>query len=158
MKTYSVTMLILLLAVVVFAGAGKVDFSGEWLHNAEKSDYSEWGTTNKITIKQDKKQITFIREVASNMGDYTDQETITLDGEKCDSENERVRRTSVAAWSEDGKTLNIKSDVYVLAFDIEVTAETNINLAEEGKVMLVDYSIDTPEGIMELKLHFDKQQ
>jgi hypothetical protein len=148
----------MILTMSLFAEDKHVNFSGEWLHNAEKSDYSEWATTKKLTVIQNDKEIKIIRDVTSEMGDYTDEETISLDGKKCDSENERVRRSSTARWADDGKILHITSDVYVIAFDLEVTAEAKMKLAEGDKVLLVDYSFDTPQGIMELKLQFDRKK
>jgi mannan endo-1,4-beta-mannosidase len=93
----------------------KVDFSGEWIYNEEKSVLDNIGVNSipckmKITQKKDTLAIqkTFILEYTD---DIVTDEILTLDGKECTSDIRDSPKIMKAKWSNNLDTLIIKSKV-----------------------------------------------
>jgi mannan endo-1,4-beta-mannosidase len=93
----------------------KVDFSGDWIFNEEKSVLDNMGVNSipyKMKIAQKKDTLT-IRKIY--ILEYTDDmvtdENLTLDGKECTSEMLDSSKTMKATWSNNCDTLFIGSKV-----------------------------------------------
>jgi len=93
----------------------KIDFSGDWIYNEEKSIIDNMGLNSipfKLKITQNENDLaiqkTYVLEYTDDM--VTD-EKMTLDGKECTSEMENSLKTMKAAWSHNCDTLIIESKV-----------------------------------------------
>jgi hypothetical protein len=145
-----------------YAQRGKVDFSGEWFFNESKSNMGEgrFPATSKLTIEQKGNNLTIERLRMGRDGqEMTTKEELTLDGKETETTGGmRGTRKSAATWSDDGKTLTIKT---TMIFDREgETMEMNSSevwkLTDGGKALSIESSFSTPMGEMKATLVYDK--
>ncbi len=144
------TMLFVLVAMTVFPSAlyaqKPVDFSGTWVQDAEKSDdfYKEFGITNVIT--QTPQAITF--KVTFFDKDGKEVTTMTssfnLDGKEVSKEEQGGVNKELATWSDDNKTLIVKSTRTV---GTDVYGSTvSYTLSGDGQELKVKTSDINPMG------------
>lgn len=115
------SVVFLLSASVVNAQKGKVNFSGKWALNVEKSDLGETSggrrggmPASKMNVEQKGNKL-MVEAVRKNR-EGVDESTVsnyTLDGKECKNEGNNLVSVSTANWSDEGKTLTIASDVTV---------------------------------------------
>jgi hypothetical protein len=113
----SLTVILALVApVMINAQAGKVNFAGSWVTNAEKSTPAPQGGGGggmrmgggNFDATQDANLLTVTRTRTGQDGTATTTVTkYTLDGKETVNTNPRGESKSVAKWSADGKTLTI---------------------------------------------------
>ncbi len=144
-----------------YGQGGKVDFSGEWVFNESKSDMGEgrFGTSSKLTIKQEGNNITIERLRTGRDGqEMTSTDKLTMDGKESENETGRGTRKSAATWSDDGKSLTIKS---TMVFDrngetMEMKSVEQWKLTDGGKILSIDSSSSTPRGERKATMVYDK--
>ena len=144
-----------------YAQGGKVDFSGEWLFNESKSDMGEgrFGTSSKLTIKQEGNNLTIERLRTGRDGqEMTSTQELTLDGKESEYTAGRGTRKSTVTWSDDGKSLTIKS---TMVFDrdgetMEMKSVEQWKLIDGGKILSIDSSSSTPRGERKATMVYDK--
>jgi hypothetical protein len=117
-------MVILAFAMPVMtnAQAGKANFAGNWVMNAEKSNLGQAPAGGgggqgggrggfgggPLTIKQDANLLTQVRTRTGQDGTSTTTETkVTLDGKETVNTTQRGDSKLTATWSADGKSLTI---------------------------------------------------
>ena len=111
-KKLSIPVLFLfLLSFTSIGPRGKVNFSGEWKLDREKTDLSDSPLyLSKIKISQEKDIMQTTRTYSNQNGEqYPFDEEITVDGEEREIAIYEMKRRTSAEWSEDGKNLIIKS-------------------------------------------------
>jgi hypothetical protein len=146
-----------------FADEGKVNFSGEWSFNEEKSDLGEGRGRRraalKLTVTQKGNDLIVERLSRGRSGEeFTSEEKLTLDGKECTNTFRERPRTSVVKWSDDGKSLTITSK---MVFDrggqeFEINSSEIWSLKEDGKVLSIASSISTPRGERSATYVYDK--
>lgn len=144
-----------------YAQGGKVNFSGEWFFNESKSDMGEgrFPATSKLTIKQEGNNLTIERLRTGRDGqEMTSTEELTLDGRERESDTGRGKRKSSVTWSDDAKSLTVKS---TMVFDrngetMEIKSIEQWNLSDGGKILSIDSSSSTPMGERKATLVYDK--
>lgn len=116
-------MVILAFAMPVMtnAQAGKANFAGNWVMNAEKSNLGQppaggggggggrggFGS-GPMEVKQDASLLTQIRTRTGQDGTVSNTETkVTLDGKETVNTTQRGESKLTATWSADGKSLTI---------------------------------------------------
>lgn len=144
--------------------ADKVDFSGEWAFNEEKSVLDENGTRflpsiikvtqkgNDITIEK-----TYQREYED---DFIIEEKLTLDGKECESEIWNSPRISTANWSEKGDTLTIATKI---SFERDgQTSEMVLNeawiLQEKDHGLSIKHFSSSSWGERKITMIFEKKE
>jgi hypothetical protein len=164
MKTKTVVAIFLAIALVVMAGTNPVTFTGIWNLDKEKSEMGEGGRMGmaalKLTIAQDDKEISIDRFVSSEFrGDYTTTDKVTLDGKETVNSSDFGDRKLTATFSEDGKSLTIKS-----AMEMNREGETfQINttevwtLSDDGAVLKIDQTRTSPRGDRQSILYYNKE-
>ncbi|RLD92035.1 MAG: hypothetical protein DRJ29_12825 [Bacteroidetes bacterium] len=156
-------MICALLAIPSNSFAGdKVDFTGEWVLNEDKSDLGEGRAfaAFKIAVKQEGNTITIERTRTGRDGEErTNSETLTLDGKENIDEGERGSSTSVLSWSEDGNSLTIKSkrEFNRQGETFEMNSTQVWTLAEDGKVLKIQSDISSSRGERSASLVYDKK-
>jgi hypothetical protein len=133
MRLLSLTLLLALIAPAMINGqAGKANFTGNWVLNADKSTVPQGGGGRmgggNFVATQEANLLTVVRTRTGQDGQAT---TITmkytLDGKESINTSPRGDSKSVATWSPDGKTLNIAT-----SRTMEMNGETRIMKSTEA--------------------------
>ena len=89
----------LLISFTTLAENEKLNFSGEWSLNEEKSELGEgrrWMVSSKLTISQENNIMTIERLLTRRSGDeFKINEKYTLDGKECENTVYESPKTSV---------------------------------------------------------------
>jgi len=144
-----------------YAQGEKVNFSGEWSFNESKSNMGEgrFRTSLKMTIKQEGNNLTIERLRTGRDGqEMKSTEKLTLDGKESENTAGRGTRKLAATWSDDGKTLTIKSTM-VFNREGETMEMKSIELwklTDGGKILSIESSSSTPRGERKATFVYDK--
>ena len=118
LKLLSLAIMLVFVAPVMNAQAGKANFSGTWTLNAEKSTMGQGGGGGQggqrmgggnMVAKQEGNVLTIDRTRPGRDGGdpVTTTTKYTLDGKESVNAAQRGDSKSVATWSSDGKTLTV---------------------------------------------------
>jgi hypothetical protein len=163
MRSMSVVLLIVYLMFCSFLVAqdSKVNFSGEWAFNQDKSETGSggqgrgFGIATKLVVKQEANKITVERTGQGRDDEYTRTEEFTLDGKKNEVEGFGGRiRTVIAQWTDGGKTLTISSVREGQSF--QMTSTEVWSLLENGKVLSIASTRTSSRGERKAMLVYDK--
>ncbi len=159
MKRFIIIPFSLLLFIVLLASAQseKTNFSGTWILDASKSDMGDAGSgrggrgmgfaPTKMVVTQEKNKLTVVSFRKNRNGEETSiTANYTLDDKKC--KNTIGDRTSVstAEWSEDGKSLIIRSEMTFGRDDREFTMHSEANWSLEEGELVIETTRSTPMG------------
>jgi len=152
--------IIYLIAIVLISSPAfsqKVDFSGDWKINKEKSElgYEFSMAPNQIILKQAKNSLDIERHSSYEGQDFTFNDHFTLDGEECENPGwmDSIKK-STASWTEDKKGLKITSTVPMQdGGEFTITEELVMN--EDN--LVISTSASSSYGDMSEKFVFDKQ-
>lgn len=160
MKLISLTvMLAFITPVMINAQAGKANFAGKWVLNAEKSTQPQGGGGGQrmaggdVVVTQEANLLSVSRTRTGQDGQPTTTVMkYTLDGKESINTSPRGDSKSVATWSADGKTLTIastrtmdmngetrtikSSEAYVLT-DAKTLTVTSTRQGQDGEVKTV---------------------
>jgi Tol biopolymer transport system component len=165
--TYLLKMLSITLALTLFAPyvteaqTAKVNFSGNWVLNAEKStlgDNPRMGGGNFVAAQE--ANLLSVERTRTNRDGETVTTTMkyTLDGKESINTSARGDSKSVATWSADGKTLTINT-----SRTFEMNGETmNIKSVEvwnltDPKIITIQSTSTTPDGERKMTMIYDKK-
>ena len=145
-----------------YAQSGKVNFSGEWSFNESKSNMGEgrFQTSLKLTIKQEGNNLTIERLQTGRDGQEMKlTQKLTLDGKESENTTRRGTRKSAVTWSDDGKSLTIKSK---MVFDrggeiMEMKSIEQWKMTDGGKILSIESSSSTPRGERKATMVYDKK-
>lgn len=163
-----IIVVFLMSAVVVSAQEGKVNFSGEWTLNADKSEFGGGGGgggrgggrgmgSSKMIVEQKDNALTVETFRQNRDGEeVSTTNTYTLDGKKSNNESNFGTTVSVVNWSKDGKTLTIESTMTGSRGGQEFTMESTAVWSLEGNILTVETTRSTPRGEMTSKAVYDK--
>ena len=143
-------VLFLLYPATTYAG-DKVDFSGEWTLNEDKSEMGEGRFRPSATLKITQAENSLVTERTRTGRDGQERkmrDEYTLDGEAKLTETERGSTKSTASWSEDGKTLTINSYRKMTreGQTFEITTLETWELSDDGSALTIKSSISSPRG------------
>ncbi len=154
-----VTLLSFYFIVTAASYGGQTDFSGVWVLNRDKSELGQmnWADQSKV-IDQKEDVLNVKRKYTNQNGEDVEQdEKYNLDGTK--SENQGFgngKKMSVSSWSEDKKSLVIKS-----TYEFERDGETNTfevtetyTLSEDGNTL----TIKSESQMGTRKMVYDKKE
>jgi hypothetical protein len=142
------------------AQGGKVNFSGTWVLNAEKSTQPEGGGGMRMgggnfVAKQEANLLTVDRTRTNQNGEtVTTNMKYTLDGKESVNTSERGDSKSVATWSTDGKTLNILTTRTTQYGDMKTTEVWTL---PDAKTISVVTTYTTQDGDRTAKMIYDKK-
>ncbi len=161
MRALTILFLVLSLLVssVTFAGDEKVNFSGKWSLNNDKTLYEGHRTSaqRELNIRQEGNDLTINRISQGFSGEETITEELTLDGKVKDSVISGKPTKSAVSWSADGKKMTISYMILFAQNDIRTTIEI-WELSEDGKTLSVDYSSQSAKGTRKATYVYDKKQ
>lgn len=157
---------ILILSIVIAAGAAPAKFSGTWTLNRAKSEGLTGGLANAeivMIVTQDEKKLTADQRIKIRGREQPSQPlTYNLDGSE--STAEVVRPLAGTAYMqakvlEKGQTLQLRSTINGdnLGKEYSIITKEFWELAENGKALKITRIRETPEKTQQFKLYFEKQ-
>ncbi len=147
-----IVMLAFMAPIVANAQAGKVNFSGTWTLNTEKSDLGQGGGQRmgggNFVATQEANLLTVVRTRTNQNGEsVTTTSKYTLDGKESVNTSTRGESKSVASWSADGLTLNIATSWTMDRNGQSMTMKsTEIWTLTNAKTLTVQSSFTTQDG------------
>lgn len=158
-----ITAALLLVAALAGAQEGKVDFSGEWVLNQEKSDLPEGRggrggrISSKLNVEQEKDQLTVESFRRNRDGEEVSSETTyLLDGKEHEIPSNFGSQVSTAEWSSDGETLTISSTITMSRGGSEFTMESTEEWSLNDGFLIIESTRSTPRGEMTSKAVYEK--
>jgi hypothetical protein len=144
----------LLLCSPAVLAADKPDFSGNWKLNVEKSDFGPMPKPEKAdyTIVHKDPEMNVKSVAVGSMGEMTNEVKILTDGTEFTNTIRGQEVKGTAKW--EGKTL-----VVTQKLEIQGTAITFIQkwtLSDDGKSIVQEVNISTPQGEVAQKAILDK--
>ena len=155
MQLLSLTMVLAIVAPAMSnAQAGKVNFAGNWVRNAEKSTQPQGGGPRMVgdfTVAQEANLLTRTRTAQDGT---TRVSKYTLDGKECVNTSSRGESKSTANWSADGKTLTI---VTKFNFNGNERTSTEAWSLTDPKTLSIVSTRQTPDGEVKATMVYDKK-
>lgn len=153
MKVISLAVMIAFIApAMVNAQAGKVNFSGNWVQNAEKSTQPPQGGGGgqrmgggNMAVNQEANLLTVDRTRTGQDGTpMTTTMKYTLDGKESINTSPRGESKSVATWSADGKSLTITTEQTFERNGESMTMKSKAVWSVDGAVLTI---VNTSQGM-----------
>jgi hypothetical protein len=146
-----------LCALFVFSAAvlaAKPNFTGEWKMNASKSDFGQLPAPEKMvrTIQHDEPNLHIKTNQVGSQGEITTELKYTTDGKEATNTTRGGQVKGTAKW--DGDVLVIESTRTIQS--VEINQVDRWSIAPDGKSMMVESHLKTPQGELQLKIAFDK--
>ncbi len=168
MRLVSLTlMLSLITPVVTIAQAGKVNFTGNWTLNTEKSVLPEGGQGGgamrmgggSFVATQEANLLTVVRTRTGQDGqEMTTTMKYTLDGKESINTSPRGDAKSVAKWSADGKTLTIEtSRTFDMNGESRTIKSTEVWILTDPKTLSVASTREGMNGEVKSTMVYDKK-
>jgi hypothetical protein len=157
MKTLP-TCLAFLIFVSVYGSAGeKVNLSGTWKFDQDKSHSNGPGFDQTMTIVHSGEKVKLDAKQKSPRGEVTINEEYTLDGKEAEftppnPPNAKGKRK--ASWLANGRGILVEDEIGEGQAARRVARK--MTLSSDGKVLTIDYYIDDSRGSFELKRVYNK--
>jgi outer membrane protein W len=154
-----------LVATLAVAAAAKANFSGTWIMDAAKSEGMPPGLEQTLTVKQDGDKIETDVKAKSPQGDLALTDSYTLDGKEVEFVNKMFRGMTgngkrTTKWAADGNGIEINETTDVQAPDgsmVTIKAKRTWTLSADAKTLVIEQTLDTPQGTQHSKRVFNKQ-
>jgi hypothetical protein len=166
-KLLSISVVLALFApVMTNAQAGKVNFAGNWVLNAEKSTQPQGGpgggmrmNGGNFTVTQEANLLTVVRTRTGQDGQpVTTTMKFTLDGKESVNTSPRGDSKSIAKWSADGKSLTVEtSRTMDMNGESRTMKSTEIWVMDDLKTLTVTSTRQGPNGEVKNKMVYDKK-
>jgi hypothetical protein len=141
--------------------AAKANFTGTWVLDVGKSEGIWPGTEQTLTVKQDGDHIEIELKAKTPQGERTSKDSYTVDGSQVEFAPPGAvgngKRT--VKWSADGAAIEI-SELYDAPTPEGADTMKNRrrwSLSSDGKLLFVEMSQQTPNGLSLTKRVFVKQ-
>ncbi len=153
------------LAAVNAAGT---NFAGTWELDKAKSEGLQGpaasAQSNTLTVTQNDKTLTQVTKIvgADGQAQPSTPYTYNLDGSETTTEitgRMTGKAKNKVKWTNDGKILEINSirEVSVQGNDVTITVKEHWELSDDGKVLKIHRTTETPRGSQEVKLSYNKK-
>lgn len=143
-----------LLAFTVL-GADKPNLTGTWKFVADKSDFGPMPAPEKLEQTYDHKdpvlKVTTVQ--TGQQGESKAEFSYSTDGKETTNEFRGTPMKCTAKWN--GDKLNIVSKLDFQGN--EITMNDTMSVSEDGKTLLVERKLNTPQGDLEMKIVMAKQ-
>ncbi|MBI5008563.1 MAG: hypothetical protein HZB98_02700 [Bacteroidia bacterium] len=143
------------------AQTGKINFSGSWAINEEKSNLGDGPRMGggDFTAKQEGNLLTVERTFTNRDGkSMTSIMKYTLDGKESLNTSQRGDSKSVANWSADGNTLTIStSRTFNMNGETRDMKSVELWTMTDPKTIKIQSTMTTPNGERKLTMVYDKK-
>ena len=153
--------ILLLGAVAVMAQDVKVNFSGEWVLNTDKSEMGEGrgrgrGASKMVVVQEGNKLMKESYRQNRDGEEVKTESVYTLDGKDCENESRFGTAISFTEWSKDCKTLTIETETNVSRGDMEFTMESYEDWSLKDNTLIIERTMSSPRGDRESTMVYDK--
>jgi hypothetical protein len=155
----------LVLALSMVAASAKVNFSGTWVLDKSHSEGLPAEIKDQtLTVVQTDDKISIETTVVRDSGEMKQSDTYMLNGKEVEYKPQTImgfegtgKRT--AQWAADGKSLDVKEEATYEAPDgpVAVHITRKWTLSADGKSLIIDMNIDSPQGPRQIKRAFTKK-
>ena len=123
--------------------------------NLSKSDFGQLPAPDKLirTIKHDDPELQIKTQQAGAQGEVTSELKYTTDGKEATNTTRGGEVKGTCKW--DGDVLVVESKRKIQ--NVEINQMDRWVISTDGKSMMVETAIKTPQGDLNLKIAFDKQ-
>jgi hypothetical protein len=145
------------------APAEKPNFAGTWVMDQSKSEGLPADMEQTMIVTQDGDIINQETKVVTEQGDQTVGSTYVLDGKEVEYSVKRVmgegRGKRSAKWTADGSGFEVKEEETVNAQNGPVVLKFARRwvLAQDGKSLIIELNVDSPNGKQQTKRTFLKK-
>ena len=157
-----------LMTGLVSVSAAGANFAGTWELDKAKSEGLQGqaanSQSNTLTVTQNDKTLTQVTKIVGADGQAAPSTTYTynLDGSETTAEitgRMTGKAKNKVKWMNDGKILEINSvrEVSVQGNDVTITVKEHWELADDGKVLKIHRTTESPRGSQEVKLAYNKK-
>lgn len=149
--------LLLIMLAVSFAVSAKVNLSGTWKLNKDKSKLNEQFSMapEKLIVTHDGNDLKLERHVSFQGDPFVISDTFTLDGKECINNGWMdSKKKSKAVWDSDMKKLSITT-LFPMQDGDEMEIKEVIYI--DGVCLILENKSSSPFGDSEEKQVFDKQ-
>ena len=159
-------MVVFIVPAIANAQAGKTNFAGNWVMNAEKSTQPQGGGGGgqrmgggNFVASQEANLLTVVRTRTGQDGQSTTMTSkYTLDGKESINTSPRGDSKSVATWSADGKTLTITtSRTMDMNGETRTMNSTEVWTLTDAKTLTVNSTRQGPNGDVKSTYVYDKK-
>ena len=153
----NIVFVIALVLVTTSSFGQKVNFSGEWKINWEKSELGDQFSLapNSLIVKHERKTIELERNHDFQGTEVITKDVLTLNGEECENTGwmDAVKK-STAVWGKKTKVMTITSNIQMEdGTDVEILEE----IAMDGDNMVLESTASSDYGDLVERFVFDKQ-
>lgn len=152
-------------AGVNVAAAQKVDFSGTWALDKERSEGLPPGMDQTMTVRHSGDRVEVDAKLSGPRGEQEVKDQFVLDGKEAEftppvlngARAEKGKRTS--KWSADGKGFDVSEEATIDGPDgpATVRATRRWQLSDDGKTLTVEMSFVGPQGSRNTKRVFARK-
>lgn len=154
MKKLTIALAVAMLSMTALGQ--KVNFSGEWSLNSEKSQLAEQFSMapGQVEINMDDNAMTEVRQLSFQGENFTTTDKYTLDGKECQNPGwmDMIKK-SKASYSEDGKKLTIVTLIPMQEEEMKITTEYSM----KGENLVINSTASSSFGEMSELQVFDKK-
>ena len=155
----------LVLAFSLVAVAAKANFSGTWLLDKSHSEGLQPDTKDQtLTVVQSDDKISIDTTIVRDSGEVKQSDTYILSGKEVEFKPQAImgiegKGKRTAQWAADGNSFDVKEeDVYdAPQGPMAVTITRKWTISADGKGLVIDLNIDSPQGAMKVKRAFTKK-
>jgi hypothetical protein len=163
LSTKKMLALLALPAILFSFSVAPINFSGSWSLNEGKSELGQFGgrgAASKMLVDQKADAVSITKTITSFNGDPATSTEVLTEGK----ESETIvfgaaKKKSTLKWAADGQGFSIS---YSIAFDrngqsFELRGVETWSLGADGKTLIMQTALTTPQGDVSTKAVYDKQ-
>jgi len=155
----------LVLALSLVASSAKANFSGTWVLDKSHSEGLQPDTKDQtLTVVQTDDKISIDTTIVRDSGEVKQSDTYILSGKEVEFKPQAVmgiegKGKRTAQWAADGNSFDVKEeDIYdAPQGPVAVTITRKWTISADGKGLVIDLNIDSPQGAMKVKRAFTKK-
>jgi hypothetical protein len=153
-------------AILLLAGVGlnaQPNFSGTWAFNESKSNFGSsqfrWAATTIVVVQEGNNLTMENTRPGRDGAEVKSTDKLTLDGKVCENQAFNTTRKSIVTFSDDKSSMIISSSMNFErdGESREMKTVATWKLAENGKVLLIESSIPSPDGEIKTTVAYDKK-
>src|SRR5438552_10992302 len=149
----------MVLALCLVAAYAKANFSGTWVLDKSHSEGLPPDLKDQtLTVVQTDDKINIDTTISRDGGDVKQSDTYILSGKEVEFKPQAImgiegKGKRTAQWAADGNSFDVKEeDIYdAPQGPVAVTITRKWTLSADGKGLVIDMNIDSPQGAMHIK-------
>lgn len=155
----------LVFALSLIASSAKANFSGTWMLDKSHSEGLPPDLKDQtLTVVQTDDKITIDATIVRDSGEVKQSDTYVLSGKEVEFKPQAImgiegKGKRTAQWAADGNSIDVKEeDIYEAPQGpVAVTITRKWTLSADGKTLVIDMNIDSPQGAMQMKRAFTRK-